>query len=481
MVSPVSLSGLLEGVRSGLASAGRVPVDSCGTAEIAAGIEALASIEAAANALRWTLSAAADARDAATDPAVGDASTGTDAWLASLTGTSRESQAAGLRLEKLLESKYVATRAAFAAGRIKADQVRVIVNAAEQAPDRATPEQVAAAEEWLVGKATGDSHPRGVAMNAKRLRQAARRMFTSVDWNLAAEHEIAMLKGEGRHAARETFLALHDDGDGTWSGRFRIPELHGNLLNSVLGQLTAPRRLTRTPVGDPDGQTIIDESAPGPRAYPEVAGEAFCELIEHLPTDGLATTSARILIALDYDTLVSGIGSAGLDTGIRIDAGEARRLACEAGLIPAVLGGDSVPMDLARSRRLHTTNHRRALALVFDTCAISGCERPFAWTEIHHRIAWSKGGHTNLENAIPLCAHHHRIAHNPQWELQRHPDGEYTFHRIAHRIGHRIGRQFTQGRHGQQGRQLAAHPPPDPTPIPTLPTSGAPPPARAGP
>ena len=456
-----SLAGLLEGVRAGLAAASQVSVDSCGTAELAVCIEQLASVESAANALRWALSAEADARAAALDPVVGDASSGTDAWLASLTGTTKASQAAGLRIARLLDSKYDATKEAFAAGRVRADQVRVIVNAAEQAPTRATREQVTAAEEWLLGKATGDTHPRRRAMNATRLRQAARRMFSSIDVNLAAEHEFAMLTGEGQHAARETYLALHDDGDGTWSGRFRIPELHGNLLNTVLGHLTAPRRLTRDRAGD----ATVDASAPGPRSYPEVAGAALCELIEHLPTGGHTSNPATILITLDYDTLLSGVGSAGLDTGIRIDAGDARRLACEAGLVPAVLGGDSVPLDLGRTRRLHTMNHRRALSLIFDTCAISGCERPFAWTEIHHPHAWSKGGETTLANALPLCAHHHRIAHDPAWELRRHADGEYTFHRV-----------------GRPGRQVGqAHRQPDPHPPPTLATSGAPPPTRAGP
>ena len=439
------MAGLLAGVRAGLAAAAQVSVDSCGTAEVAASIEQLASIESAANALRWALSAEADARAAALDPVVGDASSGTDAWLASLTGTTKASQAAGLRIARLLETKYAATRVAFKDGRVRADQVRVIVNAAEQAPDRATREQVALAEEWLLGKATGDTHPSGRAMNATRLRQAARRMFSSIDVNLAAEHEFAMLTGEGQHAARETYLALHDDGDGTWSGRFRIPELHGNLLNSVLGQLTAPRRLSR----DRAGETVVDSSAPGPRSYPEVAGAALCELIEHLPTGGHTSNPATILITLDYDTLMSGVGSAGLDTGIRIEAGDARRMACEAGLVPAVLGGDSVPLDLGRTRRLHTMNHRRALSLMFDTCAISGCERPFAWTEIHHPHAWSTGGHTNLENALPLCAHHHRIAHDPTWELRRHADGECTFHRLppGRQAGAPPGRSGYRGRH----------------------------------
>src|SRR5690606_8485389 len=100
---------------------------------LADAIGALGALESQVTALRLALSAEADARKVADDPDHGGAATGTDAWLAGLLGSTRASQAAGLRLGRLLTEKYAATREAFAAGRIRADQVRVIVDAAEQA------------------------------------------------------------------------------------------------------------------------------------------------------------------------------------------------------------------------------------------------------------------------------------------------------------------------------------------------------------
>ncbi len=119
-------------------------------------------------------------------------------------------------------------------------------------------------------------------------------------------------------------------------------------------------------------------------------------------------------------------GTAKLDTGTRTAAGDLRRLACEAGLVPAVLGSrpgtnDSVPLDLGRTRRLHSHHQRKALSLVHDTCAIGTCERPFAWSEIHHLIPWSHHGDTDLDDAIPLCSWHHHRAHDPRWHLTHHP------------------------------------------------------------
>ncbi|WP_366519831.1 hypothetical protein [Nocardioides sp.] len=58
-------------------------------------------------------------------------------------------------------------------------------------------------------------------------------------------------------------------------------------------------------------------------------------------------------MTMSLATLTGGLKAASIDTGTRISAGQARRLACEAGIIPAVLGGKSEVLDLGRTRRLH--------------------------------------------------------------------------------------------------------------------------------
>ena len=148
---------------------------------------------------------------------------------------------------------------------------------------------------------------------------------------------------------------------------------------------------------------------------------AFTELLEHLPTDGHAANGTTLLITMDLDALQSGLGAARLETGDHLSAGEARRLACNAGLVPAVLGTASAPLDLGRETRLHTKAQRHALSLTHDSCAVTGCERPFAWTEIHHPHPWSQGGRTDLANALPLCFFHHRRAHDTHFDLRKHP------------------------------------------------------------
>lgn len=407
--------------RAELAAARSVSPTALSTAELEETVAELAALESQVVALRMACSAEADSRGVTSSTT----DTGTDAWLARLTGEPREVMAGGLWVARMLHTTYHHTREALADGRLRLTQAKVIVRVAERAPAHVTDEQRVAAEESLVAMATGQGTRSGRPMDAGRLRQAARRMFADL---LPADEvdrmEADLLHAEEDRAERETWLMLHDNGDGTFSGRFSIPELHGHLLTRALERLTAPRRLAR----DRTGRPLVDETAVA-TTRAERFGAGFCELLEHLPTTGHEPSSATLLVTLDLAHLLTGLGAARLDTGVRMSAGEARRLACESGLVPAVLGGASVPLDLGRTRRLHSPHQRKALAVVHDTCAVAGCERPFAWCEIHHhKLAWGHDGRTDLDNGLPLCGHHHRRAHDPRWELRRHPSGEHRFH-----------------------------------------------------
>lgn len=391
-------------------------------------LAAVARMESQAAAMRGELLAEAERRQTA----LRTACTGTDAWAVAFTGDTREMNAGGLRIARLLREKYAATREAFAAGSVTTAQVRVIVNACEQSPVEARPDQVAAAEELMVGKASGASRRGGKPMDPKQLRQAARRMFDRIDHELADRHEAIMLGREARGAARETYFQLSDNGDGTFSGRFTIPELHGHLLRGVLDKLTAPRRRGRGPLG----QEVIDDSVSTSDGFTvgglERKGLAFCELLEHLPTTGWQLTgggnATSVLVRIDFDDLVRRVsdqmeaaGSGRLDNGVKITAATVERLACEAEIVPTILDGDEAILYHGRGQRLHDRHQRNALAHLHSTCAISGCERPFAWTEVHHPLPWAAGGGTDIDNAVPLCGFHHQRAHDGQFLLRRDP------------------------------------------------------------
>ncbi|MGH3508960.1 MAG: DUF222 domain-containing protein [Nocardioidaceae bacterium] len=373
-------------------------------------------VEARIAAARLAVLAESDRRDLAEQAAA----TGTDAWAAALTGSSRAVMAGGLWLAQRLQDDYPATRRGLTAGVINLDQATVIVRAGERLPEGLTAEQRALAEQGLVDQAATGMEPR-------RLRIAARRMLQVVSAQLADTHEAALLKAEERRAATETWFTLGDNGDGTWAGRFVIPELHATMLRAALEHLTSPRRLGR----DRSGQPVVDHSVDTHNGLSrsEMLGAGLCELIEHLPTTGHGPAAATIVIHLDHQHLLDQLGAANLDTGSTLSIGAVRRLACNAGILPAVYGGPSLPLDLGRQRRLHTKAQRIALSAAHDTCAVTGCERPFAWCEIHHPHPWSHGGTTDLANALPLCGYHHRRAHDDNLTLRILPSGEARFHR----------------------------------------------------
>ena len=219
-------------------------------------------------------------------------------------------------------------------------------------------------------------------------------------------------------------MELYDNEDGTYGGRFVIPELHGQLLAQALERLTAPRRLGRNRAGEPVTDPTLG------RRYATVGeqrGSGFCELIEHLPTEGHARSGITLVVHVEEQTLRTRVGAATLATGGRIPADQVLRLACEAGQMPLVLDGKGLPLHLGASSRLFSKAQWVALSASHETCAAEGCLRPYSWCELHHLLPWSRGGPTDLDNAVPLCGHHHRRIHDDHYEHQRTPTGEIRF------------------------------------------------------
>jgi hypothetical protein len=196
------------------------------------------------------------------------------------------------------------------------------------------------------------------------------------------------------------------------------------LLRKIIETTTAPRRGRLGASIAQTGNNQTGDNTGLRTDWDRARGEALCELIEHLPTDHLhPRTAATLVITIAQETLRGALAVAHLDTGAEISAAQARRLACNAGLVPAVLGGASQVLDLGRASRLFTETQRTALGLKHQTCAAEDCDRPYAWCELHHREPWAHGGPTDLDNAIPLCHFHHQRIHDPEYEHEHHPSG----------------------------------------------------------
>ena len=203
-----------------------------------------------------------------------------------------------------------------------------------------------------------------------------------------------------------------------------IPTLAGDQLRTALNAFASPRRPNPYAREDSNGKQV---------ANAELLGQAFVEMISRYPAGNLPQSggvNATIMVTMPLNTLLGGMESADLLTGHQLSPAEARRLACEAGIVPVVLGGDGEPLDHGRTKRFHTPGQRRLIFARDKTCRAEGCEIPANWCHVHHEDPWLSGGSTSVEKGLTLCSRHHTAAHDPRYKTTRQPDGRLRFTRI---------------------------------------------------
>ncbi|MGZ4456918.1 MAG: DUF222 domain-containing protein, partial [Nocardioides sp.] len=222
-------------------------------------------------------------------------------------------------------------------------------------------------------------------------------------------------------AAATMRLTMSDDGHGRVHGRFTLPAAQGAMLKKILLGFAAPKHVAATQGG-------VGERVPNPLKM----GRAFVEMIERYPTDKVPAAggvNATVVVTMSLETLLGAERAATLDTGERITAGQARRLACEAGIIPAVLGGRSQVLDLGRKRRFYSESQRIALGVEQGGCTADGCDWPPGLCHAHHDTRWADGGPTDKRHGRLLCPKHHARAHDPAYTMAKLPGGKVAFTR----------------------------------------------------
>jgi hypothetical protein len=131
----------------------------------------------------------------------------------------------------------------------------------------------------------------------------------------------------------------------------------------------------------------------------------------------------HINVTVDYDLLRHELGVGMLDNGQLLTPESVRRMACDARLMPAILGAAGQVLDLGRSQRTWTGAARRAVILRDRGCVFPACGRPPECCDIHHIQYWSHGGRTDLSNAALVCGFHHHLVHHTDWTLRMGGDG----------------------------------------------------------
>jgi hypothetical protein len=392
-----------------LSSLAATPLLSMTAAQKRDALVSLAQDAAQLEMLRLRLLADAEQTEATVDTGARSAAD----WVAVETREVRRDARSDLKLATALE-QHPRLSAAMAEGCVNTAQARAIVASLDRLPRSGefavTTEQRTQAEEHLVAEAAHH--------DAQALRVLGRHLFEVIAPDLAEKFEGKALEAEEAAALRRTTFTMWEDDEGTCHGRFRVPALHGHMLEKMHLALTAP-------AGG------IDPDLPAPVRR----GIAFTRLIEAVEAKDLPASGgcgATVVVTMTLEQLLADLDAAGvctLDTGGRISAAEARRLACSAGIIPMVLGGKSQVLDVGRKRRFHTEAMRLAMGVRDGGCTAEHCQTPPGLCHAHHDQPWSRGGRTNVATGRLLCPHHHRRLHDPGYVTTALPGGQLRFHR----------------------------------------------------
>ncbi|MET8263018.1 DUF222 domain-containing protein [Micromonospora arida] len=308
-------------------------------------------------------------------------------------------------LATALDNGNPGIRQALADGAISLDQARVIADTVDTVNTSADAETADKAVGVLVGWAS--------QFDPTHLRKLGTRILDHVAPDIADAAARAALDADARRATRDRHLTLSEQTD----GRLRLT---GTLDAETAGLLRAAIDPLSAPCG-PD-----DQRSAGQRRHDALA--EVCRLTlrtTELPEHG--GDPAQIVVTTSYDGLTRQLSSGTLDTGLSLTPEAVRRLACDATILPAVLGDAGQALDVGRQRRLISGPLRRALVLRDRGCAFPGCDRPPRWCHAHHIHHWADGGPTSLANAVLLCGHHHRHLHHSDWTVRLGRDGHPEF------------------------------------------------------
>ncbi len=291
--------------------------------------------------------------------------------------------------------RYPFVAAAALDGELSVDAAGLITAGLETLADRVPSRELHALEALLVRKA--------LRLSAHEVR----RLVASA----VARADVAGLEEREQRQHAERFLTWTDDHHGMVAFAGRLDAVTAAPIRTVIEQMVTQQFRQRR---DQD-PTERDQRTVGQRR-----ADALFELCRHAlgcrDTDRSGVRTA-LVVRIDARDLETGVGVGSIDgTAQPVSVRELRRLAGDAGVIPAVLGGDSEVLDLGRQVRLFTGAQRLALLERDGGCA--KCHAPPEHCEAHHIRWWERGGGTDLANGVMLCTRCHHDMHRQGWDIR---------------------------------------------------------------
>ncbi len=335
------------------------------------------------------------------------------AWIAARCPSTAGAARADVALARELRS-MPATAAAFAAGHVGREQVRLLVRARGDGLEDA----FAACEEVLVDEIAAST----VAAGARFLRR----------WQAEVRERFGLTGAEGPPpgAAARSSVHLSCSFEGRWA-------LDGSL-DAEQGEIVAGAIDAQVDAMFADGVFHADDGL----LPSERRAVALVELVTRGTRGGEADGTARPLVLgivplrcrcrdepAPFSAQPSGLAGGRLPADLFgipeleragvVDRATAERWLCEGDL--HLVGVDDEHDDLRMGRRIRIANRaqRRALRIRDGGCVFPGCSVDGAHCVAHHVRWWEWGGETDIENLVLVCRFHHKAIHERGFVMTR--------------------------------------------------------------
>jgi hypothetical protein len=188
--------------------------------------------------------------------------------------------------------------------------------------------------------------------------------------------------------------------EGLWATRGTFSPEGGHIIKQAVDAICDPKNLDAGELRSP-AQRRAD------------AMVDICAFYLNHDTTRVTTSGERphVSVTVDYEILSGKLEQLPEIDGTPVTPETMRRITCDAGIIPMILGSQGEPLDVGRRTRTIPTAIRRALEQMYNGCTWAGCNAPLSWCDAHHIIHWADGGETSLPNLTILCRKHHTATH----------------------------------------------------------------------
>ena len=238
--------------------------------------------------------------------------------------------------------------------------------------------------------------------------EAARHLLPR-DLDILGQQVINTLDTDGAEPAEDAAyqrekLWLQRADHGIKFGGFLAAE-NAELFQAAIDRLAKPHK------------TVEGELDPRPRDKRQA--DALVMILEAAAGNPDATPGVpHLMVTIDFEDLKNATSQALGDlmfSGATLSAAAVRRLACDAAILPIVLGSNSQALDVGTEQRFVNRAMRRALIKRDKGCVI--CQAPPPYCHAHHIIHWIDGGPTSLDNLALFCGGHHHAIHKGHYTV----------------------------------------------------------------